>query len=322
MQTELWNEIQPMSQYEIIGVMLRNQFQKEQVKRIDLSYLGSTIDTWWTQYSGRTTDFTASAELQTLVLKILSPEHLILIKSVGNDDSKISAVLSEYVFSLPDKNLARLVHEVFAKIGGIVDIKYPYEEHKELYPMNNDQVASDWGKGYGMIRPHSDDLYEDRDINAMSLTVFKDTSCTPTWFWPLNDVVSCLSNEELGYFALGEGTFFSGTNVEGKTIQNKKPLLRRDSVEGFGLRMDFRIDDAIGPRLRFSDSKLQEIFEKMRVGFRALKPISTNPSTGSVSILSNFKVLHGRSALNPVMLYEGETSRVLFRSKGIKLGAI
>jgi hypothetical protein len=79
------------------------------------------------------------------------------------------------------------VHEVLSKMAGIIDIKYPYEEHKELFPKNSNHIASDWGKGYGLIRPHSDDLYEDRDINIMSLTVFSNSYNTGCGIksWPL-----------------------------------------------------------------------------------------------------------------------------------------
>lgn len=318
MQSELWSESSSKNQFEIVGAVLRDQLNKEQVKRIDLSYLSLNIDQWWNEYSVKKTNVLSSATLQKIILNKMLPEHLDTIQSVGTEKTKVAAVLLEYVFTYIDKELANLVHEVMSKIAGIVDIKYPYEEHKELFPKNNDHVASDWGKGYGLIRPHSDDLYEDRDINIMSLTVFKDTSSTPTWFWPIKEIVKCLSDEELGTFALGEALFLSGANVEGISIEKRKPILRLDSTEGIGMRLDFRVDDSIGPRMRFKDDKLHAIFDKMRLALRDLKPISTNPSTGSISILANFKVLHGRSALNPVMLYEGESSRVLFRSKGIK----
>ncbi len=323
MQTELWSENQTLSQFEIIGSILREQFSKEQVLRIDLSYLGQKIDQWWSEdLTQKRSSLSQRAALFSLISENIKAEHLKIIRSVGLKELRISAVLLESVFSDATKTLGLLVHEGMSKLAGIIDIKYPYEEHKELFPKDSGGVASDWGKGYGIIRPHSDDLYEDRDINAMSLTVLKDTSSTPTWFWPLKDIVSVLSDEDLGYFALGRASFYSGTNVDGKTIIQQKPILRRDSNEGLGLRLDFRIDDSVGPRMRFRDDRLEEIFLKLRMGLKKLKPIATNPSTGSVSILANFKVLHGRSSLNPIMLSDGENSRVLFRSKGIKQGVL
>lgn len=321
MQSELWNEHQTLSQFEIVGSFLRDQLSQEQVVRIDLSYLGRITDQWWSESTNRQRPLLSQrAELFSLISENIKPEHLKIIKSIGLQNSRISAVLLESVYSDPTKTFGLLVHECMSKLARVIDIKYPYEEHKELFPKQTAGVASDWGKGYGIIRPHSDDLYEDRDINIMSLTVLKDTSSTPTWFWSLKDVVSVLNDEELGYFALGEASFYSGTNVDGKTIVKQKPILRSDKNEGLGLRLDFRIDDAVGPRMRFRDDRLEEIFAKLRQGFKKLKPIATNPTTGSVSILANFKVLHGRSSLNPVMLSEGETSRILFRSKGIKQG--
>lgn len=98
----------------------------------------------------------------------------------------------------------------------------------------------------------------------------------------------------------------------------KKQVLRTNDEEGVGLRMDFRIDDLNGPRMLFTGPLVTAIFEKLKSNLNKVKPHCTNASTGSVSILSNFKVLHGRSALNPVMLCEGEKSRVLSRSKGVK----
>jgi hypothetical protein len=181
-----------------------------------------------------------------------------------------------------------------------------------------DRVKTDWGRGLGIIRPHSDDLYENQSINAMCLTVCRDTSSTPTWLWMLKDVVAALSDDELGKFAMAEAIFISGANVEGRIIELVKPVLELSDTEGVNLRLDFRIDDDIGPRMRFSDHEIQNIFEKLRHRIASLKPLCTHPTTGSVTVLANLKVLHGRSALRPVMLYDGETSRILFRSKGIK----
>ncbi|MES2770269.1 MAG: hypothetical protein V4596_14090 [Bdellovibrionota bacterium] len=318
MENELWSETRAMNNYEIIGGILRREFQKEQIKRLNLSYLSSGIDQWWDEGGSTLKSEVALAKLYTLIIETLKSEDLEIIQSVGCDNKKISAVFMEYIFNIPSKELAQLVHEAMSKIGGIIDIKYPYEEHKELFPKQNDSLASDWGKGLGIIRPHSDDLYEPRDINIMSLTVCKDTSKTPTWFWQIKDVIASITNEELGVLALAEANFYSGTNVEGLTLENKKPILRQDKVEGLGLRLDFRVDDSIGPRMRFEDENIKNIITKIREGFKTIKPLSANPSTGSVSILSNFKVLHGRSSLNPMMLYEGESSRILYRSKGIK----
>ena len=70
--------------------------------------------------------------------------------------------------------------------------------------------------------------------------------------------------------------------------------------------------------MRFEDSKTQIIFNKMRENLKKIKPISSTPTTGSIGLLANFKILHGRNNLNSIMLYEGESSRMLFRSKGIR----
>jgi hypothetical protein len=258
------------------------------------------------------------SELLELICDRISVQDLKLIHRVGNKEYGISAVLFDSVFATDDKQLALVVHESITKIAGITDIKYPYEEHKELFPQNSIDGATDWGKGLGVIRPHSDDIYEERDINAMSLTVCRDTSGTPTWFWLLKDVVQCLSNQELGELALSQATFYSGANVQGTCLQQTKPILRHHETEGITLRLDFRIDHNVGPRMSFAEDRLTTLFKKMRESFLHIRPLASTPATGSVGILSNFKILHGRRHLNPVMLYEGENSRILFRSKGVK----
>lgn len=318
MINELWSDHQQHSKEEVIGAIIRSELNKETTRRLDMSYLAQHIDQWWQNKSVTSSTNTLKLELQKIILENLKREHLEMILGVGNSEYRIAALLLESTFNTDDKTLAQNVHEVISKIAGIVDIKYPYEEHKELYPKTDGDEAQDWGKGLGIIRPHSDDIYENRDVNIMSLTVCRDTSSTPTWFWLVKDIINCLSDQELGEIALAEATFYSGTNVEGTSISQVKPVLRRHEIEGLSLRLDFRIDDNVGPRMRFTDSKITNIFEKMRTHLRTLRPIASTPVTGSIGILSNFKILHGRNKLNPVMLYEGENSRILFRSKGIK----
>lgn len=227
MQSELWSEKRWLNQFEVIGGLLRDEFKKEQTMRINLSYLANAVDHWWEDKPVNKTNEFLILSLEKVILTHLKEEHRNALQNIGTQKFRIAAIFLEYAFSFPDKELARLTHEVFSKIAGIVDIKYPYEEHKELFPKNADQLASDWGKGLGIIRPHSDDLYEDRDINIMSLTVCKDTSRTPTWFWLQKDIVSVLADEELGMLALAEATFFSGTNVEGTSSHH---ALRRRIV--------------------------------------------------------------------------------------------
>lgn len=316
--SELWVEGKFQNSHEILGSIIRDELKKEKVYRIDFSYVGNQINQWWKNRNNEDVCELTHSSLKLVILDALKLEHLECIRNVGSSGNHVSAVLLEHSFNFVNKDLALLVHEVMSEIAGIVDIKYPYEDHKELFPKANGKVATEWGRGLGIIRPHSDDLYEDFAISTMCLTVCKDTSSTPTWFWMLKDIVACLTDEELGEFLLSEAIFISGTNVKGKVIEVKKAVLRRDPIEGIGMRMDFRIDEAVGPRMRFLKEAPQRAFDKMRLALRNLKPICSRPTTGSVSILSNYKVLHGRSALNPVMLYEGESSRILFRSKGTK----
>lgn len=317
-ESELWDELAPKNHFEILGSMIRSELKRETVKRLDLSYIGKIINEWWVTRDQNACESSLYLQLKVLIIENSNTNDLKSIKGVGSIESHTAAVLLDHVFHIPDKTLAKFVHEAIAEIAGIVDIKYPYEDHKELFPKNDDKITSDWGRGLGIIRPHSDDLYEDLPINAMCLTVCKDITRTPTWFWLLFDVVACLTDSELGQFALADAYFLSGKNVNGRTIRVNKPVLRRDPIEGIGMRIDFRVDDEVGPRMRFYDIDIQSIFNKMKLGLKAIKPIASNPTTGSIGILSNYKILHGRSSLNPAMLYEGESSRILFRSKGTK----
>lgn len=313
---ELWCESRVNEPFDLIGAMLRDELFRDTTKRLDLSYVGRAVDAWWRRRCKH--EASQFSEIYQLIESELKAEDLRLIRSVGNKEDRIAALFMDYVFGIPDRQLGLLVHEALARLAGIVDIPYPYEEHKELSPKNVGSEASDWGRGLGIIRPHSDDLYEDREVNTMSLTVCRDVSRTPTWFWLLKDVVNCLSDEELGKLSLAEAKYASGRNVNGCRIIARKPVLRRDPVEGLGLRIDFRIDEMNGPRMQLCDQTLQPLFERMRDNLRKLKPLASNPLTGSSAILSNFKILHGRAQLNQKMLFDGESSRILFRSKGFK----
>jgi hypothetical protein len=303
-----------------LGALVRNELNKEHIVQLDLTYVGAQVDEWWmrTSISGDVLAASMPSKIRSLIINTLQPAHLQIIRSVGSDSEHVSAVVIRHVFSIADRNLGLYVHEAISEIACIADIKYPYEDHKELYPKTSDTVTAEWGKGTGIIRPHSDDLYEMQTINAMCLTVCRDTTCTPTQLWLLKDIVNILSDDELGTLALARARFRSGTNVEGRLIEVCRPVLRIDSKEGVGLRLDFRIDGVTGPRMLFDAPEPQAVFDKLRHELQNITPISTHPATGSVCVVANHKALHGRAPLRADMLYEGEASRILFRSKGIK----
>lgn len=318
-QNELWSENALGTPNEILGAMIRDELAQERVLRIDATYLGHAIGQWWNERAKGELNERSALSLRMLIVDTLKLEHLTALREVGSKKSRNAALLFERCFNVADKDLARLVHEALSDIAGLIDLQYPYEDHKELSPKQGDTLASDWGRGMGIIRPHSDDLYEERAVTLMTLTVCKDTSSTPTWFWLLRDIVKCLTDEELGVLATAEANFLSGTNVNGRTIVATKPVLYRDPIAGLGLRLDFRIDDAVGARMRFeANTQADHILSKMRSHLRNIPPMCSVPVTGSFSILSNHKILHGRSALNSALLTDGESSRILFRSKGIK----
>lgn len=320
-ELELWIDSRFRSSNEIVGSMVRREVEKAKITKLDLSYLSAYIEDWWRLPEAKDESYPGLQKnylLKKIIIENLDPAHLETIKTLGLNDVGHVGVLLENVFSIPDKNLASLIHKIFTEILGLTDIKYPYEKHSELYPILDKPNTADWGKGLGIIRPHSDDLYEPRDINTMALTVVKDTSATPTWLWLQSDVLSCLTDHELGLLATSEAIFRSGANVEGQTLESKKPVLRIDKDEGVSLRLDFRIDPIIGHRMQFENEILNSIMEKMRQHLKSIQPIASMPSTGTVILLANLKILHGRGSLNPALLYEGESSRIILRNKGIR----
>lgn len=315
---ELWSENREVSHLEIIGSLIRKELQKHTLIRKNMSYLGLIIEDWWAQLSNKDSSIRNINQLRQIIENNLLPEELLAIQSIGLESSAIVGILFENLFNTEDRDLALLVHEAMTRIAGVLDIKYPYEDHKVLFPKQDQGIVTDWGKGYGIIRPHSDDIYEGRDISGICLTVCKDITATPTWFWFQKDIVREITDEDLGYLAMAKATYISGTNVENKVIKSQKPILRIDEIEGLSLRLDFRIDDVVGPRMQLHDDRTQRIFDKMRSSLKTIKPTASKPSTGSVGILANLKILHGRGPLDFNLLSDGENSRSLFRSKGIR----
>jgi hypothetical protein len=148
---ELWSEHRAENYNSIIGSLVRQELIKEKVERIDLGYLGNRINRWWNGRIKEPINKLTQSDLKMLIAETLKPDHLSLIKIVGSAKGNIAAVLLENAFSFEDKDLALLVHEVMSEIAGIIDIKYPYEDHKELFPKKNEKLASDLGRGLGIM---------------------------------------------------------------------------------------------------------------------------------------------------------------------------
>jgi hypothetical protein len=194
---ELWSENRDVSHLEIIGSLLRKELQKHRVVRKDMSYLGLMIEDWWAQLSNKDCSNRNINQLRQFIEKNLLPQELVVIRSIGLETSGVVGVLYENLFNTEDRNLAFLVHEAMTHIAGVLDIQYPYEDHKEIFPKQDQGIVTDWDKGYGIIRPHSDGIYEGRDISGICLTVCKDISATPTWFWFQKDIVKELTDDDL-----------------------------------------------------------------------------------------------------------------------------
>src|SRR5690606_1368859 len=102
------------------------------------------------------------------------------------------------------------VHEALADLFHLTDIKYDYEEHKALYLKPSAEKYREWGNGHGDITPHSDDLYENLNVDYLALTVCRDVTKTPTAYYFPSDLLCDLSDEEVHELLTMQAMFISG----------------------------------------------------------------------------------------------------------------
>ncbi|PZT47792.1 hypothetical protein B6S12_07230 [Helicobacter valdiviensis] len=251
------------------------------------------------------------ASFISLLLDNIKEEDLIKIRQF--DDKFASAVIINNILKESNLELHYIVHESLSDIFGLIDIHYEYENHKWLCLKENAFDYKEWGGGVGAISLHSDDIYENRDIDLLSLSICKDLSNTPTNYLPIKEIINLLNDEELTMLLKAKAEFISGKNVSciKKTIKN---LITYNNILKFNL--DFRNDTNIGFRMLGLDTNSQHIIEILRNIIETKINTSKFNGVGSFLIIKNKQVLHGRDKLNNIK-QDIEKPRILIRSKGL-----
>lgn len=303
---------------------LRKEISQEKMLTFDFSYIAPMIDNWWKNEDQSKNIAILKAKLTSLFLNKLDDEHVSLFSSVGLIHSKIAAVCIKHIFTVDSPKLSLLVHEVLSDLFHIADIQYPYEEHKTLYLKASAVEFKDWGGGYGEITPHSDDLYENVNIDYLALTICRDETKTVTKCFFPKDILRDFNDEELFRLKDLKANFKSGKNID-ILIERERNILEFSEKYGFRFFLDFRVDDITGERMRACELKDQALLDKIRNAFENCPYESSIPDTGTFFIVANHKVLHARAQMNidkelatqfsqaPSL---ANTPRLLYRSKG------
>lgn len=306
-----------------IGSLIRKTAKQEKVIKLDCSYLASPIDAFWSSLSlAQKEDKDALKEIiKNIILQNIHPRHSAYFDKVSKAGKFISGICLTGVFTIIDEALSYIVHEALSELFHLKDIKFPYEDHKKLYLKKEGIGVTGWSNGSGEISPHSDDIYEDIEIDLLSLTVCKDKLNVPTTFYQMHDIFQHLSDPELEKLSRTSATFISGKNVRDITKMRSRKLVSFDGKD-VTMFLDFRIDDEKGermiPRLR-SDRAL---LDKIKSNLDKDNCYTSTPGTGTFLVIANFKGLHSRAELDLQKITEKEhddaAPRILFRSKGPK----
>ncbi|MDP9652629.1 UNVERIFIED_ORG: hypothetical protein J2W87_000532 [Pseudomonas putida] len=296
----------------------RDRISKEKTITLDFSYLAGVVESWWKKNIHHDTHV-LKTQLVNLFLTYLRTEDTYYFDKVGLANG-CAAVCIKNVFSLDSPKLALTVHEALADLFYLTDIKYEYEEHKALYLKPFAEKYREWGNGHGDITPHSDDLYENLNVDFLALTVCRDVTKTPTAYYFPSDLLCDLNDEEIRELLTMQAT---GKNVSGlkKRVRHVVEFSER---YGFLFSLDFRIDSENGERMRAKNGG-QHVLDKIRTGLPNAKHHVSTAETGTFLIVANHKILHARSMLNIDTNEAREqahnstfntTPRLLFRSKG------
>jgi len=304
---------------------IRKSSEKETVEIIDCSYMAETIDKWWEKPENEETSTeTKIKQLSALLQTKLHSDHEILFAKVGRVGHYLSGAVMTGLFTIPNKELALIVHESLSNLFGLQDIKYPYEDHKMLYIKPEGLNYKEWGNGKGEITPHSDDLYEKIDTDLLALTVAIDKTKTPTQFFQAKDILKIINDEELEDLQKIEADFISGKNVSGLKTKTRKIVDYDSENDETKIALDFRIDKNTGQRMIPRLRSQQALLKKIENGLTDCAHISSVPETGTFMIFANLKGLHARTEIHleesyvqGIMIDPVKYSpRTLFRSKG------
>ena len=317
-------ETQNMHNNELItdASLFREKISKEKTIILDFSYLTGVIESWWKKNNNQDTHV-LKIQLVNLFLTYLRTEDTFHFDKVGLANGGAAAVCIKNVFSLDSPKLALTVHEALADLFHLTDIKYEYEEHKALYLKPSAEKYREWGSGHGDITPHSDDLYENLNVDYLALTVCRDITKTPTAYYFPGDLICELNDEEIRELLTMQAVFVSGKNVSGLK-ERVRHVVEFSDIYGFQFALDFRIDSQNGERMRAINGG-QHVLDKIRAGLPNAKNHVSTAETGTFLIVANHKILHARPMLNidaNEVRQQANTStfnttpRLLFRSKG------
>ena len=251
------------------------------------------------------------------------------IKNLRRKKDNLAGLCIKGLFKTEDPILSYMVHEAMCSIFHLRDIKYQYEDHKELYIKPEGLKAKEWGNGQGEIKPHCDDLYEDIETDLLALTVGRDETRTPTTFIQTKHILGLLTDKEILQLSKIKARFISGKNVGGgKIIKEEYRNILELTKNGVSLVMDFRIDDVTGQRMQSFNDKDQALLDKIR-GFinnkdnDCIQAIDIIP--GGIGVINNKAALHSRADLKGLTEEQIDkikadnievTPRYLNRSKG------
>ncbi|MNK96067.1 hypothetical protein D3C87_1163310 [compost metagenome] len=299
----------------------REKISKEKTISLDFGYLTGVIESWWKKNNHQEMHI-LKTQVVNLFLTYLRTEDIFYFDKVGLANG-CAAVCIKNVFSLDSPKLTLTVHEALADLFHLTDIKYDYEEHKALYLKPSAEKYREWGNGHGDITPHSDDLYENLNVDYLALTVCRDVTKTPTAYYFPSDLLCDLNDEEMHELLTMQATFISGKNVDGLK-ERVRHVVEYSELYGFQFSLDFRIDSENGERMRAINGG-QHVLDKIRAGLPNAKHHVSTAETGTFLIVANHKILHARPMLN-INANEARdqahnstfntTPRLLFRSKG------
>ena len=299
----------------------RDAIANEKTIILDFSYMAGVVESWWKKNNHCETHI-LKTQLVNLFLTYLHAEDTFYFDKVGLTNG-CAAVCIKNTFNLDSPKLALTVHEALSDLFHLTDIKYEYEEHKALYLKPSAEIHREWGNGHGGITPHSDDLYEDLNVDFLALTVCRDITKTPTAYYFPADLLSELSDEDIRELLTMQATFISGKNVSGFKERVRR-VVEYSELYGFHFSLDFRIDAEHGERMRAKNGG-QHVLDKIRAGLPNARHQVSLAETGTFLIVANHKILHARPLLNIDTNEAREqaqnstfntTPRLLFRSKG------
>lgn len=299
----------------------REKIAEEKSVTLDFGYLAGTVESWWKK-NNKQDMHTLKTQLVTLLLTYLRTDDIFHFDKVGLAKG-CAVVCIKNIFSLDSPKLALTVHEALADLFHLTDINYEYEEHKALYLKPSVEQHREWGNGYGEITPHSDDLYENLNIDYLALTVCRDMTKTPTAYYFPGDLLWDLTDAEVRELMSIQALFVSGKNVSGSK-ERIRHVVEYCATYGFRFSLDFRIDPQHGERMRAVQGG-QPILDKIRAGLPHAKNHVSTAETGTFLIVANHKILHARPMLNidaddaheqATHSTLSTTPRLLFRSKG------